>query len=65
MREWPQTLKLYLIGFFALLFGFAMVWYMYWLAIGSLIGIVALLVYRLSQKEPMQIITAKEVMEEA
>jgi cytochrome o ubiquinol oxidase subunit 1 len=49
------------IGFLALGFGFAMVWYIYWLAILCFLGIVASLVYRLSRKDEMQIITAKQV----
>lgn len=51
------------IGLFALMFGFAMVWYIYWLAIVSFVGIVASIIFRLSQKEKMQIITADEVRE--
>ena len=58
-----NTMVAPLIGLFALLFGFGFVWGMYWLVIASLIGIVACLVFRLSQPEPMQIITAKEVEE--
>ncbi len=49
------------IGLFGLGFGFAMVWLIYWLAIVCLIGIFASLVYRLSRKDEMQIITAKQV----
>jgi cytochrome o ubiquinol oxidase subunit 1 len=49
------------IGFLALTFAFCMVWYIYWLAIASFVGIVALLVIRLSEKEKMQVITAEEV----
>lgn len=52
-----------LMGLFALLFGFAFVWHISWLVIASVIGLVACLVFRLSQPEPMQIITAKEVEE--
>ncbi|HSX26514.1 MAG TPA: cytochrome o ubiquinol oxidase subunit I [Chlamydiales bacterium] len=49
------------IGLLGLAFGFAMVWYIYWLALVSFIGIVASLIIRLSQKDEMQIITAAEV----
>lgn len=52
-----------LIGFFALAFGFAMVWYIYWLAIASFLGIVLFLIIRLSQKEKMQTITVEEIRE--
>lgn len=49
------------IGFLALGFGFAMVWYIYWLAIACFLGIVISLVIRLSQKDKMQIITKEQV----
>lgn len=49
------------MGILALGFGFGMVWYIYWLAILCFLGIVACLVYRLSRKDEMQIITAKQV----
>lgn len=49
------------VGLLALAFGFAMVWYIWWLAIASVIGIVASFVFRLSQKEKMQNITAEQV----
>lgn len=49
------------IGLLALTFGFAMVWYIYWLAIISFIGVVICLVVRLSQKEKMQIITVEQI----
>ncbi len=51
------------IGLYGLLFGFAMTWYIWWLAIVSFAAIVASLIYRLSQKEEMQIITADQVRE--
>lgn len=51
------------IGLYALLFGFAMVWYIWWLAIVSFLAIIGSLIYRLSQKEKMQNITAAEVKE--
>ena len=40
-----------------------MVWYIYWLAIASFLGIVISFVIRLAQKEKMQIITAAEIRE--
>lgn len=49
------------IGALALAFGFAMVWYIWWLAIASTLGIVACLIFRLSRKDPMQVITAEQV----
>lgn len=51
------------IGLYALAFGFAMVWYIWWLAIAGLLGIVISLIVRLSEKEKMQIITAAQVKE--
>ncbi len=55
-------LGLYLGGL-SLLFGFAMVWYLYWLAILSFIGILITLIIRLSGEDEHQIITAAQVME--
>ncbi len=51
------------IGMFSLVFGFAMVWHMWWLAIGGLIGIMIGLIIRLSGKDEHEIITAKQVQE--
>jgi len=49
------------IGMLSMLFGFGMVWYMYWLSIASFVGILACLIVRLSSKEKHMIITAAEV----
>jgi cytochrome o ubiquinol oxidase subunit 1 len=49
------------IGGLSLLFGFGMVWYMYELAILSLIGIIACLVIRLSQKEEFELFKAADI----
>jgi cytochrome o ubiquinol oxidase subunit I len=51
------------IGLYALAFGFAMVWYIWWLAIVGVLAIVLSLIVRLSQKEQMQVITAEQVRE--
>lgn len=51
------------IGLFGLFFGFAMTWYIWWLAIASVVSIVICFIVRLSQKEKMQIITADQVRE--
>ena len=58
----PQNnpLPLY-IGILSTLFGFAMVWYIWWLAIGSLIGIVVCLIIRLSKEDKHVVISAEEV----
>jgi cytochrome o ubiquinol oxidase subunit 1 len=49
------------IGGLSFLFGFAMVWYIYWLAIGSFIAILGFTIYQLSTKENHMIISAEEV----
>lgn len=49
------------IGILSLIFGFAMTWYMFWLAIASFIGILGLVIYRLSSEEEHIIITAEQV----
>lgn len=49
------------IGALSFVFGFAMTWYIYWLAILSLIGIVACVIVRLSSKDEHQLIPAADV----
>lgn len=49
------------IGALSLIFGFAMVWYIWWLAIVSFIGIIICLIIRLSSKDEHMIIPAAEV----
>ena len=49
------------IGAFSFVFGFALVWHMFWLAILSGIAIVVLVVIRLYQKEIDYYVPAKEV----
>lgn len=52
------------IGIASLIFGFAITWYMTWLAILSFIAIITLTIYQLSQKkEPHELITAEQVRE--
>jgi len=51
------------IGMLSLLFGFAMVWHLMWLALASLIAIIACLVIRLSAKDEHQIISIAQVKE--
>lgn len=51
------------IGIFSLLFGFAMTWYIAWLAIASFIAIVACLIIRLSGEDEHEVITAAQVRE--
>ncbi|EFB40813.1 MULTISPECIES: cytochrome o ubiquinol oxidase subunit I [Parachlamydia] len=55
------------IGVLSLIFGFAMTWYISWLAITSLIGIVACVITRLSSEDEHEVITAAQVkqMEDA
>lgn len=49
------------IGSLALVFGFAITWHIFWLAILSFIGILACIITRLSQHDEHKIITAEEV----
>lgn len=49
------------IGLVSLIFGFAMTWQIYWLAIVSFIGIIALVITRLSGSNEHEIISAEEV----
>ena len=51
------------IGILSLIFGFAMTWHIFWLAIASFVGIVACLIIRLSGNDEHEIITAAEVKE--
>ena len=46
------------IGILSLIFGFAMTWHIYWLAIVSFIGIVICLIIRLSGEDEHEIITS-------
>lgn len=49
------------IGMLSMVFGFAVVWYIWWLAIVTFVGIVALVIVRLSQSDTNMIISASEV----
>ncbi len=49
------------IGVFSLLFGFGLIWYMYWLAILSFVGMVASIIARLYEREVEYCISAAEV----
>lgn len=49
------------IGILCLIFGFAMTWHIFWLAIISLISVIACLIIRLSGEDEHDIITAAEV----
>lgn len=51
------------MGGFSLVFGFAMVWYIWWLGIASFIGMVTCLLVRLSSKEKFVRIPAAEIKE--
>lgn len=50
-------------GVFSLIFGFAMTWHIYWLAILSAVSIMACVIIRLSGKDEHKIITAEQVKE--
>jgi cytochrome o ubiquinol oxidase subunit 1 len=49
------------IGIFSFLFGFGLIWYMFWLAILSTIGIVACVILHLYQKHPDYHVSVEEV----
>ena len=49
------------IGMLSLVFGFAMTWYIWWLAIASLAAIIACMIIRLSGDDEHMVITADEV----
>jgi cytochrome o ubiquinol oxidase subunit 1 len=49
------------IGILSFIFGFAMTWYITWLAIASFIGIILCLIIRLSGEDEHEVITAEEV----
>jgi cytochrome o ubiquinol oxidase subunit 1 len=51
------------IGLFAFIFGFAMVWYIYWAAVLGALGVAALLIHHLSQPEKMQTFTVERIKE--
>lgn len=51
------------IGIGSLLFGFAAVWHITWLAVVSLIAIIVCMIIRLSSKDEHQLITAAELKE--
>lgn len=49
------------IGISSLLFGFGFIWHMWWLAIASFVGIIALCIIRFSQDEVEEIVPSEEV----
>lgn len=51
----------FFIGCLALIFGFAITWHIYWLALPSFAGILACLIYRLSLDDAHELIPAEEV----
>jgi cytochrome o ubiquinol oxidase subunit 1 len=50
-----------IIGAFSFLFGFALIWWMFWLAAVSMVGMVAGIILHLYQKHPDYHVSAKEV----
>lgn len=52
------------IGLFSLVFGFAMTWHIFWLALISLGALIACVVIRLSGKDDYELIPAEEVKRE-
>lgn len=53
----------FFIGCFSMIFGFAMIWYIAWLAIASFLAIIACVIIRLSGKDEHELITASQVKE--
>ena len=51
----------FVIGSFSFLFGFGLIWHMFWLAILSTVGMIAGVIIHLYQKHPDYHVTAKEV----
>ncbi len=51
------------IGVLALIFGFAMTWHIFWLALIGFVGIITCLIIRLSGEDEYEIITAAQVKE--
>lgn len=49
------------IGILSLFFGFAMIWYIWWLAIASFVGMIICLIIRLSKEDKHDVITAAQV----
>lgn len=49
------------IGIFSLIFGFAMTWHIFWLALGSFIAIATCLTIRLSREERHTLISAAQI----
>lgn len=60
--ELPSNTPLPLyIGLFSLFFGFAMTWHIFWLALISFIGAIALVIYRLSHTAPHETLSIEEI----
>jgi len=53
----------FLIGMTAAAFGFAMVWHIWWLVIASLIIFVVILMIRLNDEYPYELVTAQEILD--
>ena len=51
----------FIIGFLSFVFSFAMVWYIFWLAIASLVGILAAVIYRVYGEEHEYVIPKEEL----
>ncbi|CAF23914.1 cytochrome o ubiquinol oxidase subunit I [Candidatus Protochlamydia amoebophila] len=56
-----NTPMAFYIGTLSLIFGFAMTWHIWWLALGSFVGILACLIVRLSHDDPHEVITVAEI----
>ncbi len=52
----------FILGMCALVFGFAMIWHIWWLVIVSLIAFVVILMVRLNDEKPYEVVTAEDIL---
>lgn len=50
-----------IVGFFALVFGIAVIWHIWWLLIAALLGVIVTLIIKLTNDEPDHRITARTI----
>lgn len=54
----------FVLGICALIFGFAMIWHIWWLVIVSLIAFVVSLMIRLNDEKPYEVVTAETILKQ-
>ena len=52
----------FILGMCALVFGFAMIWHIWWLVIVSLIAFVVILMVRLNDEKPYEVVRAEDIL---